>query len=399
MMANADIPWWQKLPEDYHLTPHTTEADDKHPFKVKGTAAIDTVLRTGLASLISFAMAPTLLSPSTLRREIEQLWFYAKLANCANPAAVFAEPPRHVVIREVESSLLAYRPAGIPSRLLTFTSPYLPLNPVLHQDYAEHQRNQQAVAQHWFHADGPRPTLIFTHGYLADSYGINSIMFSLRWFYQQGYDVLLYTLPFHGYRKGRLHPFSGFGYFANGFAHVNEAMLQAVFDLRIFMNYLEERGTPSMGLSGLSLGGYISSLTACADNRLAFVIPNAPVVSPVDMVMEWAPLNWIMRRCLPRAGMSVQELRHCMAVHSALTYAPQVEPDRLLVIGGAGDRFTAPRYVKLLHEHWAGSEIHWFPGNHVMHLHQGTYLKLMKTFMDRCCATPLDKMEEHHVAN
>jgi len=387
MMVDGNIPWWQKLPENYYQSPQFTELDARHPFKVRSTAAMDLVMRTGLASLVTVAMAPQLLSPAKTRHELQRLQFYAGLADQADPRAVFMEPPREVVITKRESPLLAYKPRGIPSQLLQFTSPYVALNPDVRQDYAEHHRSHQVFAQHWTHPDGPRPTLIFTHGYLADSYGLNSIMFSLRWFYKEGYDVLLYTLPFHGYRKGRLHPFSGFGYFANGFSHINEAMLQSVFDLRILMNYLEDSGVKKMGVSGLSLGGYITALATCADARLAFAIPNAPVVSPMDMIQEWVPLNWIFRYIMPRVGITVQELRHCAAVHSPLTYPPLLDASRLLVIGGAGDRFTAPRYVKLLHEHWVGSQMHWFPGNHVMHLHQGEYLRLMKDFMDECCSS------------
>ena len=212
--------------------------------------------------------------------------------------------------------------------------------------------------------------------------------FSLRWFYRKGYDVLLYTLPFHGPRRARLDPFSGYGYFAHGFSHVNEAMLQAVYDLRIWMNYLEDSGVPAMGVSGLSLGGYITALTAAVDKRLAFAIPNAPVVSPADMLMEWQPINWLLRYALPKQGLSVADVRHFLALHCPLSYAPLLPPERLLIIGGAGDRFTAPRYVNLLHQHWAGSQLHWFPGNHVLHLHQGQYLKLMKDFIDRCVGKP-----------
>ena len=89
---------------------------------------------------------------------------------------------------------------------------------------------------------------------------------------------------------------------------------------------------------------------------------------------------------MPRNGVGIQDQRRYMAVHAALTYKPMVDPRRLLIIGGAGDRFTPPRYVKLLHEHWAGSQLHWFPGNHIMHLKQRDYLHFMKRFMDDCCA-------------
>lgn len=383
----VNTPWWEKLPEDYYRSPQSTELDAEHPGKVYGAAAMDYVLRTGLASLVTVAMAPRLLSSANMRRELSLLKFYSDMADRADPAEVFAAPPRHVRMDQAPTAWPAYRPKGIPSRSLRFTSPYVAVNPALRAAYGFHRQNHNVAAQHWIHPDGPRPTLIFTHGYMLDSYGLNSAMFSLRWFYEKGYDILLYTLPFHGYRKGFLHPFSGFGFFANGFAHLNEAMLQSVYDLRILMNYLEDTGVRKMGISGLSLGGYISALTACADSRPAFVVPNAPAVLLTDMAREWAPMSTIFGHVMPRNGVRLQDQRHYMAIHTALTYKPMVDPRRVLIIGGAGDRFTSPRYLKLLHEHWTGSQIHWFPGNHIMHLKQGDYLRFMKQFMDDCCAS------------
>lgn len=378
-------PWWQVLPEDFCELPRGTVLDEKYALKVQGTAALDLVLRTGLALAVMSGMAPNMLLPSRVRREMEQVQFYQALADRADPGAVFQRPPRGVPIKKRAPGLLDYQPKGVTLDLLEFESPYVALNPAVREAYARFPRNRQVATQHWRHADGPRPTLIFIHGYFLDAYWVNSLMFSLRWFYRQGYDILLYTLPFHGARRATLDPFSGYGYFVHGFAHVNEAMLQAVYDLRIWMDYLEDSGVPAMGVSGLSLGGYISALAAAVDERLAFAIPNAPVVSPGDMILEWQPINWLLRYSLPRRGLGVRDLRHFLALHCPLTYAPLLPPKRLLIIGGAGDRFTAPRYIHLLHEHWQGSQLHWFPGNHVLHLHQGEYLKLMKRFMDRCC--------------
>ncbi len=78
-----------------------------------------------------------------------------------------------------------------------------------------------------------------------------------------------------------------------------------------------------------------------------------------------------------------------MAVHSPATYPLQLEGDRALTIGGAGDRLTSPRFVRLLHQHWQESHLHWFPGNHVIHLSQGAYLRRMKNFMDRHTVHPM----------
>lgn len=377
------MPWWTEFPQDFHQTPHYTEVDARHALKVKGTAALDILLRTGLATGLLLAMSRTAASPAKFRRELELLEFYQACADRADKTEVFPAPPRDVAITRLAPPLLGYQPRGVQAELLGFRSPYTARHPEVRADYARHHHNHQVVAQHWRHPDGPRPTLIFMHGVVADAFWFNSVMFSLRWFYQQGYDILLYTLPFHGYRGGHFDPFSGFGYFAHGVAQTNEAMLQAVYDLRIWINYLEAQGAPAIGVSGLSLGGYITALAAAADARLAFAIPNAPVVMPVDMLLEWQPMAWALRRLMAKHDLGITELRHAMAVHCPLTWQPAIAPERLLVIGGAGDRFTPPRYVRALHEHWVGSQLHWFPGNHVVHLHQGEYLRLMLHFMNR----------------
>ena len=213
-------------------------------------------------------------------------------------------------------------------------------------------KNNRVVAQHWQHTDGVRQTLIFIHGVVLDSYLLNSKLFELNWLYQQGYDVLLYTLPFHGYRKEPNDLINGLGFFSRGFAHSNEAMLQSVFDLRILMNYLEQNGVTQMGVMGFSLGGYISALVANVDGRLSFVIPFAPVVFPIDMVVGWPPLSTFIQNIMKKQDWNIQVLRKATALHHAINWKPLIEPYRLMVVGGAGDRFTAPRFVKLLHEHW-----------------------------------------------
>ena len=141
-------------------------------------------------------------------------------------------------------------------------------------------RNNVVHAQHWRHDDGPHPTLCVIHGFLGSAYLFNGLFFSLPWFYRSGYDVVLYTLPFHGRRAQKGSPFSGYGFFQFGLAGFAEAMAQAVHDFRSVMDHLESTGVDRIALTGMSLGGYTSSLIASADDRLQAVIPNVPMVNP-----------------------------------------------------------------------------------------------------------------------
>ena len=382
---NREQPWWDRLPDDFYRHRFAPDIAARHAGQVRITAAADRVLRSGLSALASLGMCPTLWPRAAAHRELERLRVYQRLADRADTAAVFPKPsrPRHIHRTPARGGL--FQCGDVRRERLRFDSDYRPLHPEVRQRYSRNRRNRVAHAEHWTHADGPRPTLIFVHGIVLSPYWVNSRAFCLSWFYEQGYDIVLYTLPFHGARRARHELYSGQGYLSGGLSGLNEAMCQAVHDLRVLIDHILARGAPSVGISGLSLGGYVAALLGTVDERLAFCIPNSPLVAPIDMALEWQPTGSVLRWIMRRHGIGVRELRHGTALHSPLTYAPALDADRLMIIGGAGDRFTSPHLVNLLHEHWAGSHLHWFPGNHILHLQQGDYLRLMKRFMDDHC--------------
>ena len=381
----AAAPWWERLPDDFYLQTGGTEIDHLNRMQIYSTAALDRLVRSGLGSMLAAAFAPMAAMPWVMKKELARADFYRELADNGDADAIFVRPPE-VQVQSTKPHRFAYKPKGIPAEALSFTSPFVPQHPDLRSTYAKHRNNRTAHAQYWTHPDGPRPTLIFLHGIYLNDYAVNSRMFALPWFYKQGFDILMPTMPFHGRRKERLDPFSGFGWFGHGLSSLNEATFQAVCDTRVWIDYLEQRGAPSTGVSGLSLGGYVSSILPNVDDRLAFCIPNSPVVTLMDMAMEWSPIGEAMRAAMRVYGFSLSGQRHALASHSPLTFTPKIDPERLMVIGGAGDRFTAPRFVRLLHEHWQGSRLLWFPGNHVIHLGQGEYLRAMRDFMRHNCA-------------
>ena len=175
--------------------------------------------------------------------------------------------------------------AGFPTGTvynIRFNSSFRAINPALRDQRAGYARNNVVHAQHWVHGDGPRPTLCLIHGFMGSAYLFNGLFFSLPWFYRSGYDVLLYTLPFHGMRAESNSPYSGYGYFADGMPGFAEAMAQAVHDFRSVIDYLEYTGVDRIALTGMSLGGYTSALIASVDDRIQAVIPNVPASSRPD---------------------------------------------------------------------------------------------------------------------
>jgi pimeloyl-ACP methyl ester carboxylesterase len=315
--------------------------------------------------------------------ERDQLDFYAPLTERADPEAVFRAPPRHVDVR-ARSIRPPHFALGVGHvEVLTFDSPFEPINPNAREEYFSHKRNRIARAQLWRHDDRLHPTMVVIHGFMAAPALFNSAFFSLPWFYGQGYDVLLVTLPFHGPRRDRFDPFSGWGLFSHGLAHLNEAILQGVFDVRVLVNYLLGRGAEHVGVTGLSLGGYTTAVLATAEPRLHFAIPNAAVTEMSGLIKGWFPAGPLAGVALRHEGLSFDDLQATLGVHSPLTYEPALSKDRLFIIGGLGDRLAPPEQSRMLWEHWDRCRIHWYPGNHIMHVQRGDYLREMGRFLNQ----------------
>ena len=151
-------------------------------------------------------------------------------------------------MKSSSAGLFRFRPDDGRCELLSFDSPFKTVNPALRDSYPKARRNMRAVAQYWRHDNGPRPTICVIHGFMADPYWVNRLFFALPWFYAQGYDILLYTLPHHGKRRSALSPFSGHGLFAGG--------LGGVFLLGIF----SKRANGAGALFGLLASGILQYL-------------------------------------------------------------------------------------------------------------------------------------------
>ena len=69
------------------------------------------------------------------------------------------------------------------------------------------------------------------------------------------------------------------------------------------------------------------------------------------------------------------------AYHSPLNYKPLVPRDRRLIITGLGDRLAPPEQAEMLWHHWDHCALHWFPGNHILHVSQPEYLRRINWFL------------------
>jgi pimeloyl-ACP methyl ester carboxylesterase len=345
---------------------------------VAASAASDVLLRTAAASALVAASLPWALRPGSVRADRKLLEFYPSLAGRED---VFEPPPAGIPVSAKPERDRSLNAPGGRIELLRFQSPYVALNPKLRDRYSSYRQNALAGAQHWRHDDGPRPTLFVMHGYGASPFWLNSAFFSLPWFYRHGYDVMLFVMPFHGPRQEAHSPFNGSGLVAHGMAHFNEVIAQAVCDIRVLLDYLKRAEVPSVAMTGLSLGGYMTSLMATLEPGLAAVIPNAPVTDFSAIARNWFPASLSLGAVLMAAGIPAAELETAIAFHSPLQRSPVVAKERRMIIGGLGERLAPPSHARALWEHWDQPRLHWYPGNHALHVRRGAYLKEMRRFM------------------
>ncbi len=352
---------------------------------VDSSATADLGLRTVMASLVGAAMLPRLagaaLRPNASRADRDALGFYGDLAAAKDPELSFPAPTELPRVATRPANPVAEWTAHGHVENIKFTSSFEAVNPALRDRRRGYTCNNVVHAQHWRHDDGPHPTLCLIHGFMGSAYLFNGLFFSLPWFYRSGYDVLLYTLPFHGRRAERYSPFSGHGYFAHGFAGFCEAMAQAVYDFRSVLDYLEHTAVDRIALTGMSLGGYTAALLASVDDRIQAVIPNVPVVTPDRTVDEWFPANKVVALRNRLAGTDSSLAGAATMYSSPLNYRPLPAKERRLIIAGLGDRLAPPEQAEMLWKHWDRCAFHWFPGNHVLHVSQPDYLRRMTRFL------------------
>jgi len=375
--------WWDALPDDFHEHPERFEMGRADRVRVLATAAVDRVVNAAASTLLSAAVLPFGYRPSEVRAWFEERDLYEDAARGGDPQRFFAPPPAVEVTHQPGRGAF-FKPRDGVCESLTFASPYTPHNPRLASGWFASRRNRVAHALYWRHQDGPRPTIIGLHGFAADPFLLNQLFFAMPWFYDIGCDVVLFTMPFHGRRQPRRSLFTGQHFFTGGPAHVNEAFGQTVCDLRALIAHLVDRvGVPRLGITGMSLGGNVAALMAAVEPALQFSIPNAPVVSLGDLLLEWHPIAELIQLKVGSLGLSPSDLRRAFAVASPLSYRPVLPRDNLMIIAGAADRMASPKQARMLWDHWKRPDLYWFPGNHVIHLDRGSYLRQMARLMNR----------------
>ncbi len=316
-------------------------------------AFVDEALLTGFRLLKSPADPAT--SQRINREVLAALEFYGQKGWLDNPEGLFAAPPQlsDVVLTPASSRGRSYQ-------RLAFDSVYEPCaGEPGRERWLGYVANQRAYGVMLRHRE-PRPWVVCVHGAEMGRPAIDLMAFrAWHLHHDLGVNVVLPCLPLHGPRKRGLP--TGAMFPGEDILDEVHGAVQSVWDIRRLLSWIRAQQPDAMiGLSGVSLGGYVTSLVASLDDGLACAILGVPVADLVELVGRHTglrsddPLQQTLSLAAPLGAMI-----------SPFALTPRVPMQGRFIYAGLADRLVHPRdQVTRLWEHWGKPQIHWYPGGH-----------------------------------
>lgn len=291
-----------------------------------------------------------------ITREVEAgLEFYGDHGWLKRPKGFFAKPPalKDVTVRSVKGRRHSlYR--------LVFDSGYAPRpgepGAQRWQTYAANNREYALLLRH----PEPRPWLVCVHGTEMGRAALDLALFRAWKLHDQlGLNVVMPVLPMHGPRarglpKGAVFP-------GEDVLDDVHATAQAVWDIRRLLSWIRREEPQSLiGLTSLSLGGYIAALVAGLEKDLICAILGVPVADLVELLARHSGLS----HHDPRRH-TIELAAPIGRMISPLSIVPLVPMSGRFIYAGVADQVVHPReQVTRLWEHWGKPEIVWYHGGH-----------------------------------
>ncbi len=284
----------------------------------------------------------------------------------------YADPSFHSAVNfyqapdrlpEIKQELISETPT-YKMWFLSWPSLYRPINPdfaLLYESYAE---DHAAYAIYLQSKKPNRGALVVSHGWTDGDIRKYVKRNRLEAFVRQGYDAALIQQPYHGLRMPQGEKFSGEYFLSGEISRLNEAMAQAVMDVRSLAAWLRQ-DHPVVGITGGSLGGFVTLAVAAADPRLDFAVAWVPPSSLGDFPENSRVVPYVIKG-MKRSGLDKDTLKRVLWVSSPANYPPALPKENVLIFAGMGDNFVPPDQPTKVWENWGHPPIFWYAGGHFL---------------------------------
>jgi hypothetical protein len=168
-----------------------------------------------------------------------------------------------------------------------------------------------------------------------------------------GWTAIFYDLPYH-YRRRPKGTWSGELVFGGNLIRSAETIRQAVAETRMVVQMARAAGAPKVGLWGMSLGGWVASLTLCHEPDLACAWLVQPIPDVATAIWD-SPGGWVIRRQMEARGLSRDQASRMLPMVCPSFGKPKVLPEKILLVGGRHDRIARPEQLRALAKEWGGA--------------------------------------------
>jgi dienelactone hydrolase len=211
-------------------------------------------------------------------------------------------------------------------------------------------------------AECPRPWLVCIPGYGMGQPAIDIAAFQASELRRAlNVNIAIPVLPLHGPR--RIGWLSGDGYFAGDCLDTLHAQAQALWDIRRLIRWIRAGGDQTIGLFGLSLGGYTAALLASLDADLACVVVGLPASDFIGLAQLHVPANIL--EAARDTGLVWEQVARLYRVISPLAMEVRVPWERRYLVGATADRIVPLTQVRQLWRHWQRPKSCWYRGSHL----------------------------------
>ena len=335
------------------------------------------VLLDDLASTMQYVLSGDTAARFDLKRVDDAVRVLEGRGELTDPSALHPAPPapppdetglssRRLGHRVFEHLIFPSRyepPAGLPGR----------------DEWLADEANALAHAYVLEHDDDrTRPWVVNLHGSGVGTPIDLQWMGSFALARDLGVNVIHPVLPKHGPRhhgRGLVYPSPD--------ALVNfYAFSQAIWDVRRTIAWLRDRGAATIGVHGVSLGGYVAALLAGLEDDLDCVVAGLPPSDiPSLVVGHAARYRGVADAAVEVEAGASQKLNQLV---SPLAFTPRLARDRLNMYAAVGDRISTPEQAGALWSHWGEPEICWIQGSHFPSSLFGPARRFVRDALTRC---------------
>lgn len=243
---------------------------------------------------------------------------------------------------------------------LSWPSQYTAIEQDVASVYEAYTTNSTARARAWLSpAHIGSNTIILVHGYAGGQYALEERIWPIKTFLSHGLQVVLFVLPHHGERKAA--QYSQPLYPSRDVRLTLEGVRQSIHDLRALMSWLKQRGSKHVGVMGMSLGGFVTSLLATIEPTLDFCVPLIPLASFAD----WAEQMDTLVPIQDLRARHYEAIKRVSACISPLSRPRLITNHHMMILGADSDQVTPLSHAKRLSEHF-DAPLKTFQGGHLL---------------------------------